>query len=201
MNSFSALLDALAAASPERKPVLERLIRDIFERRKSVLALDMSGFTMMVRRDGILNYLCQVRRMQKLTLPLVHLHHGELVKFEADNLLAVFDDPAKAVEAAVAMQRACRQENMSGGPELAFSIGIDHGDLLLLDRVDCFGDPVNLAYKLGEDIARPGEVLITPKVRDLLGPGFPHALREMPISFSGLELLAYSVSTVAERTV
>lgn len=46
-------------------------------------------------------------------------------------------------------------------PLLAFSVGIDVGDLLLLETEDCFGDAVNLAYKLGEDIARPGEVMVT----------------------------------------
>lgn len=82
--------------------------------RKAVLALDMSGFTLGVRRDGILSYLCRIRRMQKLTLPIVVSHGGELVKHEADNLLAIFDEPERAVEAAVAFRIG-----LNGLPSLA----------------------------------------------------------------------------------
>lgn len=194
MNTFSSLLDALIAAPVDRRPAIEELILKPFQHQKAVLALDMSGFTLTVRREGILSYLCQVRRMQKLTLPIVLSHQGELVKCEADNLLAVFDDPERAVAAAVAMVQAAASEPADGGPKLSFSIGIDYGQLLLLNGVDCFGDPVNLAHKLGEDIARAGEVLITQRVREELGEGTRFGLREMPLSISGVGMVAYEVS-------
>ena len=40
-------------------------------------------------------------------------------------------------------------------------MGIDHGELLLVGDSDFFGDPVNTASKLGEDLAVTGETLIT----------------------------------------
>ncbi len=191
--TFSALLDALNSAPLDRRPAIEQLIREMFWRRKAVLALDMSGFTLTVRRDGIISYLGHVRRMHRLTMPIAVSHHGEIVKCEADNLLAVFDDPEQAVAAAVAMNLAALTEPANDRHALTFSIGIDYGELLLLDGIDCFGDPVNLAYKLGEDLARPGEVLITRSVRERLGDGSRFALREMPLSISGVELSAYGV--------
>ena len=194
MKAFNQLLDTLLAASDEERPKIEREINHAHLRHKSVLALDMSGFTLSVRRDGILSYLCQIRRMQKLTLPIVHAHEGELVKFEADNLLAVFDDPVQAVEAAVAMH-GMAAESGKDGPPLSFSIGIDHGDLLLITGVDCFGDTVNLAHKLGEDVANPGELLITERVRDQIVSDDRFKLRDFPLSISGVELTAYHVST------
>ena len=39
--------------------------------------------------------------------------------------------------------------------------GIDHGDLLLVGTEDFYGDPVNTASKLGEDLAIRGETLVT----------------------------------------
>ena len=39
--------------------------------------------------------------------------------------------------------------------------GVGFGDVLELDG-DVFGAEVNLASKIGEDLARPGEVLLTP---------------------------------------
>lgn len=192
MKAFSMLLDRLTAATPEERPVIERLLRDSFGKRKAVLALDMSNFTLMVRRDGILSYLCQIRRMQRLTLPIVVSHQGELVKYDADNLLAVFDEPVHAVEAAIAMHQAAARSGREGAA-LTFSIGIDYGEVLLIAESDCFGDAVNLAHKLGEDIAQAGEVLISPAVRERLGAVPRFRLREVRLSVSGVDLLAYSV--------
>lgn len=193
MKAFSMLLDALMAAPPDERPVIEQVLRASFGKSKAVLALDMSNFTLSVRRAGILPYLCQIRRMQRLTLPIVQSHQGEVVKYDADNLLAVFDEPARAVEAAVAMHRAAI-ESPREGSALVFSIGIDYGEVLLIADADCFGDAVNLAYKLGEDIAHAGEVLISKAVRDRLGtlPLFP--LSEIRLSVSGVDLVAFRVS-------
>lgn len=193
MNIFAALLDALIAAAPDRRAAIEQLIRDMFMRRRAVLALDMSDFSLSVRRDGILPYLCQIRRMQKLTLPIVVSHQGEVIKYEADNLLAVFDDAANATAAAVAMVQATRTEAAESGPGLKFSIGIDWGDVLVLEGDDSFGDAVNVAYKLGEDIAGAGEVLVTERIREQLKGDTRFPLRELPLSLSGLELVAYHV--------
>ena len=194
MNTFSALIDTLLAASPVRRSAIEQVIRETFERPKAVLALDMSGFSLSVRREGILPYLCQIRRMQKLTLPIVLSFGGELVKFEADNLLAVFEDAAQATEAALAMMDAAAVESIAQEPPLAFSIGIDYGDILLLDRVDCFGDAVNLAHKLGEDTALPGEVLITAEVIKFLEGKSQFRLHQMDLAISGLELVVYRIT-------
>lgn len=191
MQAFSALLDTLIAAPAERKAAVEQMILDTFQCRKAVLALDMSGFTLTVRREGILAYLCQIRRMHKITRPLVEAHGGEVVKNEADNLLAVFDDARDAVAAALAMVRGAVAEGQT--PMLAFSVGIDVGDILLIHQADCFGDAVNLAYKLGEDIARPGEVLVTQAVRDALGGDGALDFVEMQVSIAGMEVPTFAV--------
>jgi hypothetical protein len=80
MKAFSMLLDRLIAATPEQRPAIEQVLRDAFGKRKAVLALDMSNFTLSVRRDGILPYLCRIRQMHRLTLPIVQAHLGEVVK-------------------------------------------------------------------------------------------------------------------------
>lgn len=195
MSTFSALMDALMSAAPERRPAIEQVIHETFVCRKAVLALDMSGFSLSVRRDGILPYLCLIRQMQKLTLPIVTSHHGELVKYEADNLLAIFDDPKQAIMAAMAMIQASINPSVDSIQALGFGIGIDYGEILVLDHVDCFGDAVNLAYKLGEDVARPGEVLITEGVREAVISDSAFATIALPLSLSGLEFLAYKVSS------
>ena len=117
-----------------------------------------------MRRNGVLSHLCQIRRMQRLTEPIITGHDGEVLKYEADNLLAVFDDCGQAVAAAVAINLPAwprRTRPRRKVPPLAVSIGVDFGTLLVLPGEDCFGDAVNVAHKLGEDVAGPGEILIT----------------------------------------
>ena len=44
---------------------------------------------------------------------------------------------------------------------LQICIGVGFGRLLVVGDEDVFGEEVNLASKLGEDVAGPGEVLLT----------------------------------------
>jgi adenylate cyclase len=196
MKAFFALIDRLISAPAENRGAIERFIWESFQCEMAVLALDMSSFSLSVRRNGIVSHLCQIRRMQLLTEPVVEAHRGQLLKYEADNLLAVFAEAADAVSAAIAINHAvdASPEWCASTPRLAVSIGIDWGPMLVLPGEDCFGDPVNVAHKLGEDIAGPGEILITQRVRDRLDPQSDFKLIQANLSLAGLELDAYRVS-------
>jgi class 3 adenylate cyclase len=195
MKAFFALIDRLIAAPPSGRPEIERFIWESYSRDMAVLALDMSSFSLAVRRNGVLSQLCQIRRMQRLTEPLITGHGGEVLKYEADNLLAVFADCGQAVAAAVAINRGLSEENAAAehNPPLAVSIGVDFGKLLVLPGEDCFGDAVNVAHKLGEDVAGPGEVLITGRVREQLGSTPAAKLEPFKLSMGGLETPAFRV--------
>jgi class 3 adenylate cyclase len=133
--------------------------------------------------------------MQLLTEPIVHEHGGQVLKYEADNLLAVFDDAVQAVTAAVAMSDAvaASPDWCSCEPKLAVSIGIDWGPMLVLPGEDCFGDAVNIAFKLGEDVAGPAEVLITDRVRARLSDELPLQFRKQQLSVAGFDLTVHRV--------
>ena len=195
MKAFFALIDRLIAAPAENRGDIERFIWDSYQREMAVLALDMSSFSLSVRRNGVVSHLCQIRRMQLLTEPVIDAHRGQLLKYEADNLLAVFDDAADAVAAAVAINHAidASPDWCANAPPLAVSIGIDWGPMLVLPGEDCFGDPVNVAHKLGEDIAGPGEILVTQRVRDRLAAQSEFKLVQANLSLAGMELHAYRV--------
>ena len=189
MQSFFALIDHLNGCAAHERSKVEELVWGTFGVERAIMALDMSQFSLTVRRSGILAYLGQIRRMQVTTGPIVRDCGGEVIKYEADNLMAVFPDGVTAVRAAVKINQALPVAE--GAP--AVSIGIDHGRFLMIPGEDCYGDPVNVAYKLGEDLARPGEILITSAVRERLGGKPPNELREQQVSISGLEFRAYSV--------
>src|SRR3990172_3815524 len=78
----------------------------------AVFVLDMSGFSLLTRKYGIVHYLSMVKRMQLTTKPIVKSYGGSMIKYEADNCFAVFPDPLSAVNAGIAMQHAFEAANL-----------------------------------------------------------------------------------------
>ena len=193
-DAFFALVDRLPNAGEGERQALESAIWEQFGVERAVMALDMSHFSLTVRRSGILSYLGLIRRMQVVTKPIVEAHEGALVEFHADNLMAVFPDVPQAVDAGIAMNRAFElQVKADGAQMIEVAIGIDFGRFLFVDGCRCFGDTVNTAFKLGEDLARAGEILLTPGARSRLGGTFPYPFSEQQFSISGLELQTFNV--------
>jgi class 3 adenylate cyclase len=155
----------------------------------------MSGFSLLTRKYGIVHYLSMVRRMQMTTEPIVKSYGGFMIKYEADNCFAVFPDPLTAVHAAIAMQHAFSSENLltSDDLDIHISCGIDYGKILIVGHEDCFGDPVNRASKMGEDLAVAGEILITKEAMEMIPPGTGIQAREMNVSISGITIPAYLI--------
>lgn len=178
----------------ERRSI-EASLWDEFGAEYAVFVLDMSGFSMLTRKYGIVHYLSMVRRMQITTEPIVKSHGGFMIKYEADNCFAVFPDPLSAVHAAIAMQHAFHAENISTPDDLDIHIscGIDYGRILVIGREDCFGDPVNRASKMGEDLATAGEILITKDAMNMIPPEAGLQAREINVSISGMTIPAYMI--------
>ena len=189
MQAFLDLVDRLNGAGAGDRAGIEAEIWRRFGVERALLALDMSHFSLSVRRSGILPYLGLIRRMQALTAPIVRRHGGAVVKYAADNMIATFEAPAAAAEAALAINGAIA----AGAEPFTVAMGVDFGRFLLIDGTDCYGDPVNVACKLGEDVAAANEILLTASARDALPNGFPHPLREHHISVSGLEVRVFSI--------
>jgi adenylate cyclase len=193
-----ALLDLRNAQTDEAgRQAVDAQIRGRFGAVRAVLIGDMSGFSRLTQDLGILHFLALIRRMQALLLPVVE-RHGQLTKWEADNIYASFPDASAAVQAAVDMMQACGDYNETVDPEweIGMSFGIGYGEVLDLDGHDYYGDEVNLASKLGEDLANRGEVLITQAAAD--SATLPHGrfLEEHSVRISGLSLPYYSLELV-----
>ena len=174
---------------------IETSLWEEFGAEYAVFVLDMSGFSLLTRKYGIVHYLSMVRRMQLTTEPIVRSYGGFMIKYEADNCFAVFPDSLSAVNAAIAMQHAFRAENLLTADDLDIHIscGIDYGKILIVGREDCFGDPVNRASKMGEDLAVAGEILITKEAMQMIPAGAGIKAREMNISISGITIPAYLI--------
>lgn len=148
--------------NPDARPqILDSLWQD-FGRTGAVMVLDMGGFSSTTKERGIVFYLALIARMQKIVEPLFHKHQGKVIKFEADNCFAVFDDVHHAVAAAFAIKDQVQTVNQSTPEEfdLVLKFGIDFGRFLSIHG-DFWGDPINCASKLGEDLAMGGEILVS----------------------------------------
>lgn len=194
---FEDLLVAYTQAEPTteaRRGIEEKLWRE-FGRTKAVFVMDMSGFSLLTQKYGIVHYLSMVKRMQLATAPIIERHHGEVVKFEADNCFAAFDAVDDALRAAVELNRTFAAMNLATEDsfDIRVSIGIDHGDVLMIGGPDYFGDTVNRASKLGEDIAGPGEIYVTRSAFDAMPPDAGFIGTPMRLSISGIELDAVAV--------
>jgi class 3 adenylate cyclase len=180
---------------------IEEALWNEFGAEVAVFVLDMSGFSLLTRKYGIVHYLSMVRRMQLTTEPIVRSYGGSMIKYEADNCFAVFPDPLSAVNAAVAMQHAFRSENRLTAEDLDIHIscGIDYGKILVVGQRDCFGDPVNRASKMGEDIATAGEILITGEAMEMIPAEAGIKAHKLSVSISGLVIPAYAIEYRNER--
>jgi adenylate cyclase len=167
----------------------------------AVFVLDMSGFSLLTRKYGIVHYLSMVRRMQLTTEPIVKSYGGIMIKYEADNCFAVFPDPLSAVNAAIAMQHAFSASNLltSDDLDIHISCGIDYGKILLIGQEDCFGDPVNRASKIGEDLAAAGEILITQEAMKMIPAEAGINAHEMSVSISGVTIPAYMIEYRSDK--
>jgi adenylate cyclase len=196
------LLSFSQSEMTEERQKIEQSLWDDFGAEYAVFVLDMSGFSLLTRKYGIVHYLSMVRRMQMTTEPIVKSYGGFMIKYEADNCFAVFPDALSAVHASIAMQHAFRAENLltSDDLDIHISCGIDYGKILMVGHEDCFGDPVNRASKMGEDLAVAGEILITKEAMQMIPANAGIKAREMNVSISGITIPAYLIEYRNEET-
>jgi len=157
---------------PERAEDIDDQVRDAFQRNVAVLVLDMIGFSRLTVQYGIIHYLAMIHQMEEAARPAVTGNDGVVIKQEADNLYAIFDDPARALESALDIFRAFDAVNSVVPPDrdIFGAIGIGYGATLVIDEEDIFGSEVNIACKLGEDLARKSEILLTQAAYAALPP-------------------------------
>jgi adenylate cyclase len=132
---------------------------------QTVMMCDSSGFTRRTHSYGILHFLAVMTDVYDRVAPIVAKHHGSVISRGADNLLAVFDEPAHGVDAAIATQRMLVKFNAGKTDRDQFQLcmGFHHGKVLRL-KDGIFGDKVNIASKIGEDLASAEEILVTGEV-------------------------------------
>jgi len=150
------------------KEAIDRRMWDLFGEEWAIMATDLSGFSRGVAEFGIIHFLQTIYEAERILVPVIERHDGILLKVEGDSFLVIFRNPAKALRAAIAMQRTTRRYNQNQPPEehVLLGVGLGFGTVLRIGDADVFGVEVNSAYILGEDTARKYEILVTRAVRE-----------------------------------
>lgn len=180
--------------STQRKK-LEDTIWEKYGSENTAFVLDMAGFSLLTRKYGIVHYLSMIRRMQLTVEPIITHHGGRVIKFEADNCFAVFPDPTSATLTAITIQHAIASVNLMTNEDMDIhvTIGIDCGRILILNEDDMFGDAVNRACKMGEDLGKAGEILITKEAMDMIPEDAQIHGKLIKVSIGGMEMQAYQI--------
>ena len=193
--ALARLLDA-RNEHPESLREIDAEIWRRFGRTRAVLVLDMCGFSRLTMRYGITHFLAMIRRLGTIVRPVIAEAGGRVVKTDADNVFATFDDVPAALEAARAIQAHLDQANifLPEDWDLHAGIGIGYGPLLLIGDDDLFGAEMNVASKLGEDVAGRGEILLSAAARERLGdaPGVALEPIVIELSASGSKLSSFA---------
>jgi adenylate cyclase len=180
---------------PERQPEIDSRIHDEFCKAVAIMVVDSCGFSRTVRQHGIVNYLARLERLERLIAPMIDGHGGRVLRVEADNVFALFPDAGSAVRCAAEVQRSVEiaNEPLPAASEIYVAIGVGYGRVLLIDDDDAYGDEMNIACKLGEDLAERGEVLLTASAHDALGDTGELQFEGYSATISGLDVTAFKL--------
>jgi class 3 adenylate cyclase/pimeloyl-ACP methyl ester carboxylesterase len=135
---------------------------------RAVLFTDLVGHSEMMSRLGDERGRAVLREHEDITRTVLQQHGGNEVKSMGDGCMASFASVTKAVECAIALQRAFAERE---GEPLSVRVGLNAGEPIEEDG-DLFGATVILASRIAAK-ADGGEILVADTVRGLCsGKGF-----------------------------
>jgi class 3 adenylate cyclase len=159
IRSFLGDTDDLVTASTDVVPGV-----------RTILFTDLVGHTEMMRRLGDERGREVLREHERITRELLKQHGGAEVKTMGDGFMASFASVTKAMDCAIALQRAFEAWNASERAQqaapLQVRVGLNAGEPIEEDG-DLFGSTVIMASRIAAQ-AGAGEILIPEPLRHLL---------------------------------
>ncbi len=123
----------------------------------------------------------------------IESHHGHVMHYAGDAVLAQFAAGLDALSAAVAIQEKLniRNQDLPDERRVQFRIGVNLGDVIE-DRGDIYGDGVNVAARL-ESLSEPGGICISESVHTAVGTRLP---RDYEYTFMGEQQVKNIAETI-----
>lgn len=156
----------------QRGEMSESEFEDKYAWERAIVNIDMTGFTRTAMYRGQLDSLLRILDAQKVSLPVLEAHGASLIRCFADDIVALFETADAALDATLEIHRRIELFNASplaSDAPTRCCAGIGFGRVYAIGPNLAQGDQMNEAAKLGEDIARGGETLLTLSAREALG--------------------------------
>ncbi len=143
---------------------------------RTVLFTDVEGSTALTQRLGDAKAREVLREHERIVREALKSYGGSEVKTLGDGFMTSFSSATRALESAIAMQRAFAQHNQSAPEPILVRVGLNAGEPIA-EEDDLYGTAVNLAARIAAK-AKGGEILASDVVRGLVaGKDFPFADR------------------------
>jgi class 3 adenylate cyclase len=138
---------------------------------RTIVFTDVEDSTALNERLGDEGARAVLREHERLTREALGQHGGSEVKAMGDGFMAWFPSATRALECAIALQRALDERNAAGSEAMLVRIGINAGEPIA-EGDDLFGASVIAAARISAR-AKGGQILASDVVRQLLaGKGF-----------------------------
>ncbi len=188
---FDSMIASFAdETDADKAEAIRQGIWERFGTEGTVFISDMASFSSTSRKLGVCHFLKLIHRTRQLVGPVVERNNGTLIKCDADNCYAFFKEPDDAINASFDISAELYKLNDAFGmsEQIFLSMGIDYGRVLLVDNVEFYGDPVNTASKLGEDLAVRAETLVTERALQHANFEIPELAERMVARISEIEI-------------
>ena len=131
----------------------------------TILAADCAGFSRFMDKNEELT-LETLKRCRSIIDPIIAKYSGRIFYTAGDSVIAEFQSPLNAVNAAIDFQSNINDENNSIQNEikLIWRVGI-HLDDVIIEGDNIYGTGVNIAARL-ESSCKPGQILISSTVKE-----------------------------------
>ena len=152
----------------KRVEELDEELQKKLTREITILFTDIRGSTTFFKTHGDIAGRLMMQRHYDMLFPIIKQHMGTIVKTVGDSIMASFDDPHMAVEAAIEMQRKLWEYNIRLPSEdpIRIRIGINFGSGIIEEN-DVYGSVVNEASKL-VSMGESGQILVSESIYEKL---------------------------------
>jgi class 3 adenylate cyclase len=132
---------------------------------RTILFTDVEGSTALTQRLGDAKAREVMRGHEGLVREVLKAHGGSELKTMGDGFMASFSSATKALECAIAMQRAFAAHNESAEEPILVRVGMNAGEPIA-EEEDLFGTAGIRAARIAGE-AKGGEILVANVVREL----------------------------------
>ena len=158
------------------------------------LVIDSVGFTRTTQTEGIVHFLTQLAKARLITEQALHPSNPVSFFFHADNCFAFFASAEDALIAGMNVRDAINRAALplTGGEHFGVSMGLGFGRLLSAGPKDgYFGDEMNIASKLGEDLGSRDDIFLSEAAHVTLSSKDQYGFEQCLGQVSGAEFTYY----------